>query len=88
MLAQTIFIRRIFKMNTDNYYKDVTHVVSISTDIKINCEHCNTMVGGENFADSINHYIENHGYKILHIGTETSHKDENLWHDTVALLGK
>jgi hypothetical protein len=74
-------------MATQNYYKDVQHVVYISTNIGDHCEHCNTPIGLEDFAKSVNHYMEKHGYKLLHVGTETSHDmDGKPWHSTVALV--
>jgi len=35
----------------------------------------------------IQHYLD-HGYKLLHVGSETSHDDEGKpWHSTVAVVG-
>lgn len=57
------------------------------------CEHCDRGVGllspeSKDIADAINHYIEAHGYKLLHVGTETSRDHEGvLCHSTVAILG-
>jgi hypothetical protein len=65
-------------------YKGVKHVVHISTHVQTGCEHCSFGVGGEHFTDSINHYIEQHGYKLLHVGTETGQGLQM----TVAVLGK
>jgi tRNA U54 and U55 pseudouridine synthase Pus10 len=69
--------------------KKTKHIIYLSTNISKKCEHCNTVFGiSDDFADSINHYIAKHGYKLLHIGTETSENTEGaLWHSTVALLG-
>lgn len=64
-------------------YKGIKHVVQISTHLEMSCEHCMTRIGGKYFTESINHYIEQHGYKLLHIGTETG---EGL-QMTVAVLG-
>jgi len=76
-------------MTTENHYKGITHVVQLSTNIGKCCEHCSTQVGTDNFAESINHYISEHGYKLLHAGSETT-EDLNgkLWHHSVALVGK
>jgi hypothetical protein len=71
-------------MTTENIYDGITHVVQLSTHIGSSCEHCNFSVGCDNFVESINHYITQHGYKLLHIGTQTG---EGL-QMTVALLGK
>ncbi len=63
-------------------YHNVKHVVQISTHVGTGCEHCNVSI--DDFADRINHYIEKHGYKLLHVGQETG---ANL-QMTVAVLGK
>lgn len=76
-------------MATHNYYEGVQHVVYVSTDIGTGCEHCGTQIGLERFAESINHYMEQHGYRLLHVGTGTSHDmDGKPWHSTIAVLGK
>jgi hypothetical protein len=67
-------------------------VVHISTDVLTSWEHCAERIGdlhSPRLAESINHYIQQHGYKVLHVGTETVHDDEGKpWHTTVAVLGK
>lgn len=36
----------------------------------------------------VNHYLQTHGFELLHVGQETSRADDGgLWHSTVALLG-
>ncbi len=76
-----------------NYYDGIMHVVYISTNIGTCCEHCDEPIGlagpgDHRLAESINHYIEKHGYKLLHVGTETTGDSEGSpWHTTVALLG-
>jgi hypothetical protein len=76
-------------MATENHYKNVKHVVYISTNIGTGCDHCRTSIGLDKFAESTNHYIEQHGYKLLHVGTETGYdSDAKPWHSTVAVLGK
>ncbi len=63
--------------------------VQVSSNIVKNCEECNGReadMSGD-VSDKVNHYLE-HGYQLLHVGPETSHGDEGLWHSTVALLGK
>jgi hypothetical protein len=49
------------------------------------------MVGGDlnDFDESVNHYLKEHGYKLLHVGQETSSDGEgNLWQKTAAVIGK
>jgi len=65
------------------------HVTHISTNVHRSCEHCSTSIGGDRLAESINHYIKEHGYSIIHVGTETVPSDKGEpWHTTVAVLGK
>lgn len=76
-------------MPSDDIYAGITHVVHISTNIGKSCEHCDASVGLDRFAESVNHYIDQHGYKLLHVGAETGQNlDGNLWNSTVAVLGK
>lgn len=76
-------------MTTKNNYEDINHVVHISTEYGASCEHCNMRIGFDNFAESINHYIEKHGYRLLHVGTETSYVDDKgLKDNSVAIVGK
>ena len=70
----------------------IQYVTYVSTNIGRSCEHCGYEIGystgRHDLADSINHYIQKHGYKLLHVGTETSHDDHGKpWHSTDAVLG-
>jgi hypothetical protein len=65
---------------------DTKHIVKISTNIGCGCEHCDFYVDPENFADSVNHYVSDHGYSIIYIGQE-SIPGEGAYHTTVAILG-
>jgi hypothetical protein len=70
-------------------YNGVTHVVHISTSARRGCAECDQLIYGKHLDWAINHYIENHGYRLLHVGTETGRDDDgNLLHSTVAVLGK
>ena len=68
------------------------HVVHVSTGVGTYCEHCGEPVGfldAAGLAHSVNHYIAQHGYALLHVGTETSRDDKGKpWHNTIAVLGK
>jgi hypothetical protein len=76
-------------MSGQSYYQGIQHIVQIVSFITTGCEHCDEQIGGEQFAESVNHYIEKHGYKVLHVGTETSRDDNGKpWYGTVAVLGK
>ena len=75
-------------MTNENLYKGVGHVVQIDTDKSTRCEHCAFEIGGDNFVPSVNHYIEKHGYKILHVGQRAYIYDDKPVSHTVAILGK
>jgi hypothetical protein len=77
-------------MTTQNLYDGIRHVVRVTTESsRASCEHCHHEQGGLDFPASINHYIEQHGYRLLHVGTETTDdKNGNPWHCTIAVLGK
>lgn len=71
---------------------DYKRTTQVSSNIGRGCEHCRDFMGeiGEttNVSDAINHYIEKHGYEVIHIGQETNHgPDGKPWHNTVAILG-
>jgi hypothetical protein len=64
-------------------------VVHISTDVSGPCKECGTRVGGEEFAEAVNHYIGAHHYRLLHVGSQSSvDQDGKPFQMTVAVLGK
>jgi hypothetical protein len=72
--------------------ENVKRTTEVSSDIGRACEHCGEAIGYSprtlGISDSINHYIEAHGYRLLHVGTQTTHgSNEKPWHTTVAVLG-
>jgi hypothetical protein len=75
---------------------DIKHVIQITSGCQSGCEHCNDGierngnlgVHGDYFVNAINHYVQKHNYKILHIGQYTDTEvDDGLWHGTTAILG-
>jgi len=75
-------------MTTDHHLKGIKFIVRLSTDEIKQCKHCATPVGGDNFEDGVNHYIKCHGYKLLHMGSETVRDfEDNLCNTTIALVG-
>ena len=75
-------------MTKENCYDGIRHIVHISTDIGMHCEHCGVSFDHEKIAESINHYIEQHGYRLLNVGPETIYDaDGNRWYTTAAVLG-
>lgn len=71
-------------------YEGITHVVHVSTGVGTACEECHASVGGELFEFSVNHYIADHGYRLLHVGSEWGAEDHvgSAINYTVAVLGK
>ena len=67
----------------------VKQTVQVSSHITKGCEECDKGFGPESeVAEQINHYL-NHGYKLLHIGQETSEGiGGKIWQNTIAILGK
>ncbi len=68
---------------------DTQQVTYLSTSVGKFCSHCSgELLGLDRFGESVNHLIEKHGYRLLHVGQETTRGDDgNGWHSTVAVLG-
>lgn len=77
---------------------EVKHIKQIwSGCISGGCDHCDegvqsnsSLMGSHDdyFANAVNHYVEKHGYRLLHVGQYTDHEVEGgLWHGVTAILG-
>jgi len=68
--------------------QSVNEIKVISTNILESCKHgCKLPYGGEFFEFNVNHYIQDHGYKVLHIGQESTFDEEGKpYHSTIAVL--
>ena len=77
-------------MTTQNIYEDIEHIVHISTNMESSCQICGErQTDPEYFEKLVNHYLEKHGYKLLHIGSEWERDAEGKsCHHTVAVVGK
>jgi hypothetical protein len=69
-------------------YEGINNVIRLSTRYTLQCDYCTFRVAGECITEMINHYIQEHGFKLLHVGTETTLGTEPLFYATVAVLGK
>src|SRR5262245_12662922 len=70
--------------------ENVKRTTQISSNIGRRCEHCDEHIGAtdDGIAESINHYIDAHGYRLLHVGNETGRgRDGELVYHTIAVLG-
>ncbi len=70
-------------------YERIKHVVHLSTHESIGCPHegCRPKLG-DDFDGWVNHFINDHGYVLLHVGSEACRGDDGkLWNGTVAVLG-
>ena len=69
--------------------KSIRYVVRVTSDVGAACKECGTLVNGTaDFAAAVNHYLEDHKYKLLHVGSEagTDYNGEPC-HVTVAIVG-
>jgi hypothetical protein len=72
---------------SQNQYAGIQHTVHLSSDVDKGCDECHKFISG--FAEAINHYLQLHDYRLLHVGTETVRDDEGRpHHTTVAVVGK
>jgi hypothetical protein len=75
-------------------YTEVTSIVKVDSDIGQTCECCDFWIGPEpggcdRFKESVEHYMREHNYRLLHIGQETRYDSQyGAWQCTVAVLGK
>jgi hypothetical protein len=68
--------------------QSTTHIVHVSTIKAAKCVHCEEIIGGASFEAGVNHYLDEHEYILLHIGTEsTIGPSGKACQATVAVLG-
>lgn len=75
----------------NNYYEGITSTIYISTNMGgFSCTICSPQEKFINIDEKINHFIETHGFKLLHVGQETGRNidDGSPFHASVAILGK
>ena len=60
--------------------------VYLNNGIIQSCQICREDIAYRDIAEQMNHYIDNHGYKIRHVGEETFESNLGLEHRTVAIL--
>ncbi len=72
--------------------QETKQIIRVSTNISRGCPECHNagLVGGhDNFESGVNHLIQQHGYRLLHVGSEWDNDREGKTvHHTVAVLGK
>jgi hypothetical protein len=69
-------------------YDHVSHVVHVSAGMDAVCEHCDVWPARARFASTVNHYLFEHGYRLLHVGSECGSIAQETGVATVAVLGK
>lgn len=75
-------------MSTTFKISDTKKVIYVSSDANQPCPLCRQHLNAGDIARSINHILDSHQYKLLHIGTETTDDaDGRPWLKTVAVLG-
>lgn len=75
-------------MTTENYYKNIKTIMHITPQRLQRCDPpCNILP--KDFSDAVNHFLNAHGFKLLHVGTQSSFSDTGeIVHDVIAVLGK
>ena len=69
---------------------EIQHTILLRSDEPCVCTRCDEMpvTYHHQITDHANHYIQQHGYVLLHVGQETVWDDNgNPWHCTVMVLG-
>lgn len=72
--------------------KNTKHVIQLFSDTYgFVCELCEEKVrdlnDGGNLSNAINHYLQEHGCELLHVGTYSFDGRDGLTHGTTAVLG-
>ena len=63
-------------------------MTSVTTSTSRGCEHCSFLIRSDNFAEAINHFLEEHGYFLLHVGCQTDiDYTGKSYSSTIAMLG-
>lgn len=74
-------------MSDSSQYEGIKKIIRVVSNNQETCVECHQPP--RDFETTVNHFIADHGYKVLHIGTETEFVNENTpCHSTVAVLGK
>lgn len=67
---------------------DAKHVIKLSTNVSFGCPFCGKWFEAEDIDKGINHYLQEHNAKLLHVGAEAFvDEDGHTAHQTVALIG-
>lgn len=72
-------------------FDGVSKVAHIRSDTESPCEECGEAVDGDDFAAAVNHYLQEHAWRLLHTGQETAlphTDDEEAYEVTVAVVGR
>lgn len=73
---------------------EMQHVIGLSSDVHSACQECSDWIGARSdftvasVAEAANHYVQAHGYRIVHVGQETGQDNEGRPHQhTVIVVG-
>jgi hypothetical protein len=71
--------------------EDIKKTVTVESDTGRPCVECRELVGDHDgqtpISIGINHYL-GHGYRLLHVGSQTGHGDDGPTSRIIAILGK
>jgi hypothetical protein len=74
---------------TESLYEGVERVIQINTNSGRSCPVCRAVtIGGDEFELGINHLLQEHGGRLLHVGTQSEGGDDGKpWHFPCAVVG-
>lgn len=69
--------------------KSPSYLVQLRSNVGQSCRECGDGTGWEgDIAAQANHYMIEHGYRVVHVGQETERaSDGSLWHSTAIVIG-
>ena len=67
---------------------DARYLVQVDGNTSTGCEYCDYRIDAERFPDGANHYIQEHGMRVIGAGQQTSRDyDGHPYHFPFVLLG-
>lgn len=66
-------------------FSEYNHFIHVRTTDNLRCNECHRAF--DSFASLLDHYVQQEGYKVLHVGQETVEAEMGQQQATVAMLG-
>lgn len=62
------------------------YVIALSTGVSRGCEFCNEWFDGERIQEATNHYLQQHGCIVLHVGAQSALDPDGTRHHATAIV--